>query len=194
MTPVGEDDPKVKPARREQRLSLSCAVLVMPGSSNSFLGQVLDISAGGIGLKTSEGVAENTRVSVLLDPDALPAPNVEERGMPSLRGLVRSVKKLRNDPDGQAFRLGIAFYPMPEEAESRILEALSAVPISTIAELGSGGIETISMNATARGRDLLYNDALHHLANGRFGQAEECATEALRGAPLNKGYRALVWR
>jgi hypothetical protein len=194
---MGEEESKVKPSRREQRLQLTCAVLIMPGTSSSFLGQVLDISAGGIGLKTSEPVAANTSVSVLLDPDALPTADVEAKGLPSLRGIIRSVKKLRNDPDGQAYRLGIAFYPLPEEAETRILQALSRVPIAvptpTMADLGSGALEA-PKNATARGRELLYNEALHHLRSGRFEDAERLATDALRGAPLDKSYRALVWR
>ncbi len=162
--------------------------MVIPEVGESFLADLVDISAGGAGVEVPSVLEVGAKVSLLVDAEAVPDP-ADEGGLPSLPGRVTSVKRLTGSTRGRTHRIGIAFFPLPDPIENRILGFIAAGTGSHAATPPPHALAT-----TPRGRVVLAHIAMLHIDSDRLVEALEMAELGLRYEPHNRTLRALVYR
>lgn len=162
--------------------------MVIPEQGESFLADLVDISAGGAGIEVPSALEVGAKVSLLVDADAVPDP-ADEGGLPSLPGRITSVKRLTGSARGRTHRLGIAFFPLPDPVENRILGFIASGTGSHAATPPPHALAT-----TPRGRVVLAHIAMLHIDADRLIEALEMAELGLRYEPHNRTLRALVYR
>lgn len=180
--------------RHNPRVALRAPVLFTPPVGNSSLGELLDVSVGGLAIQCRQHVRTGEAVTVLLDPSALIG-EADEASLPALRATVRHIARASEATGELRFRTGLEL----ERPSPRVHARLRALSIAAgsqrlLALPAGGGPLADSLAASPRGREALFQRALEHLDLGAFAAAREAALCSLRCVPHARHMRALLCR
>jgi hypothetical protein len=179
--------------RQSPRFPLLCQVLVRLGSLDAQVhGQAIDISATGMGLRCERRLRIGERVTVLVDPAALPVSAIDEDGAAVVLGGTVTGLGREGDRNGRLlYRIGVCFTSVPE----RVARELREVAGRRVAEsVGLGAAVLGELAQAAPGRERLYQLSLERLAARDFGAARDAVRASLKVIPHARHARALLCR
>jgi hypothetical protein len=178
--------------RQSPRAPLACQVMVILELEGlQALGETVDLSETGISVVIERRLRARERVTLLLDPAALPVGD-DGVGLPTMVGTVAWTTRDKLHDGKPLYRSGITFVGAPDRLRRR-LRALQR-RLAQGADPCEEEVSEAELAQGAPGRERLYQRALERLAVGDHAGARDATRASLRVIPHARHMRALLCR